>query len=465
MSINLPKMLAPSQGLALRQGVVTGTPDNINLTCSVFIAGNDTAVSLKYMAHVAPVSGDPVWIMQNGTDMLVVGKTKTGAGGTQSASIFGDGLELYHSASTPYIDFHRAANPAGDSNADYNIRFINDATDTIHIAAGSGGRWGHFHIGNTPNACVGAYGWDSNWAHFGCHEAFAASNGYAFMSHSGGDTIVSGRGTTYIRAQSAADRMTFNNECHTSVRLNVTGGIMVWSDWVRVRNSEGLYFENRGGGWNMPGNDWVESYPGGKNVYSGGIIRAGDAYIQTWANAGGHAVISCWGAANSKGWMVRNDGNSWAMYETQFFCRGNDGGDYFNFYRFGDIRLNVPTVPPGDPDLRIANSHQLLRNASNRRLKKNIRPITEEPNPVWDIEPVLYHWKDDAREHGHRFNQRHPKGCPGFIAEDLYDVAPSACTVDTMTGEPNGPDNWALLAYVIAGLKELKGKVDKLEKK
>jgi hypothetical protein len=46
------------------------------------------------------------------------------------------GLELYNPTSTPYIDFHRAANAAGDSNADYNVRLINNAANQLELDGG-----------------------------------------------------------------------------------------------------------------------------------------------------------------------------------------------------------------------------------------------------------------------------------------------------------------------------------------
>lgn len=71
-----------------------------------------------------------VW---NGTFWQNVG----GGGIVPGTSAFYDGIELYQPSSTPYIDFHRAANPAGDGSADYNMRLINSASGTLRLTGGS----------------------------------------------------------------------------------------------------------------------------------------------------------------------------------------------------------------------------------------------------------------------------------------------------------------------------------------
>lgn len=57
-----------------------------------------------------------------------------------SALVYDAGLELYQGSSTPYIDFHNAANPAGDSGADFAWRLIaNSGTNfTLDYATGTG---------------------------------------------------------------------------------------------------------------------------------------------------------------------------------------------------------------------------------------------------------------------------------------------------------------------------------------
>lgn len=84
-----------------------------------------------------PVIGD-IWFdtsqgalkVWNGTLWIVAGSG--GAG-----SVTSPGIELYHPASTPYIDFHRAANPTGDGGADFNVRLINSASGVLELVSGS----------------------------------------------------------------------------------------------------------------------------------------------------------------------------------------------------------------------------------------------------------------------------------------------------------------------------------------
>lgn len=401
----------------------------------------------------SPVAGD-IWYetdakilwLYNGSGWVVILAQGFVAGTTN----FLDGLELYHPAGTPYIDFHRSANAAGDSNADFNVRLINNAANILHVDGTAA------NVKLESNVWrLGVYESDWSYAHFGHRDWMNTANSrWQFLARNNGWVGV-------------------NASNGQQIDLSNDGNLKVWvrsdgihsNDWMRCDTSGvGIYFAPGDGGWKMHnGDSWIYAH-NDKDIYTGNHMRAGDAYMRTWGGGGGHSIFSCWGASNTKGFLTRNDGNEWVMMETQFFIRGNDGGDYFNFYRFGDVRLNVPTVPPGDPDLRIAGSHQLLRNASNRALKKNITSIKPNENPVWDIPTVRYHWKDDKRENGARFNARNPKGRPGFIAEDLFEVAPDATTVND-DGTPNGPDVWSLLAYIIAGMQELKKQVDKLEGK
>ena len=53
----------------------------------------------------------------------------------------------------------------------------------------------------------------------------------------------------------------------------ITTGAITSRDWFRVKDDNGFYFQDRGGGWNMTDTTWIRSY-GGKNVYCNAEIRA-----------------------------------------------------------------------------------------------------------------------------------------------------------------------------------------------
>lgn len=124
----------PERHVQLRQGVVTAVAASDG-TCSVRLGGvGATAVAgVRRLAGASVTVGMTVWVLQQGYDLLVIGPVALHQWGSSQAF---DGLELYHVSSTPYIDFHRGANPAGDGNADYNMRLINNAAGQLHVLGG-----------------------------------------------------------------------------------------------------------------------------------------------------------------------------------------------------------------------------------------------------------------------------------------------------------------------------------------
>lgn len=64
----------PRKRLRLRQGVVTATatvPNRVTLTIG---GSTDTVTDVRYLASYSPTIADTVWLLQNGTDLLVLGK-------------------------------------------------------------------------------------------------------------------------------------------------------------------------------------------------------------------------------------------------------------------------------------------------------------------------------------------------------------------------------------------------------
>lgn len=141
-----------------------------------------------------------------------------------------NGIELYHPTSNPFIDFHNAANPAGDSGADYDWRFIRNtdhmALQKLGATFFSSGAFrfytdGEFdcnHIGvggdNTLNSGIycgggdlnvrdinfvgqsGAFG--SDYAQFAHWNQRAASDGFGFLQRSTGQVYIAAATGTAI---------------------------------------------------------------------------------------------------------------------------------------------------------------------------------------------------------------------------------------------------------------------------
>lgn len=70
-----------------------------------------------------------------------------------------DGVELYQVSGTPYIDFHRAADSAGDGGADYDIRLINEANDYLVMYGGTFKCPGGFDVNGTTLGGTAGRNW------------------------------------------------------------------------------------------------------------------------------------------------------------------------------------------------------------------------------------------------------------------------------------------------------------------
>jgi hypothetical protein len=180
-----------------------------------------------------------------------------------NAPIYDAGLELYQSAGTPFIDFHRAGSPAGDSNADYNVRLINDVNDALRL-------FGQFrsNAANTSGeSYVGAWGGSAAYTMFGSQQRKAANaNHYVVLFQGSGDD------NTYISASSGVGAVVFrapNNGADIAIfdtaQINFKNGtgadkFRFWNDgefWCQDiglgfadnPNGSGIYFN--GGALNM----------------------------------------------------------------------------------------------------------------------------------------------------------------------------------------------------------------------
>jgi hypothetical protein len=82
-------------------------------------------------------------------------------------------------------------------------------------------------------------------------------------------------------------------------------GAITSDDWFRVKNDNGFYFQDRGGGWHMSDNTWIRSY-GGKNVYCNAEIRANRMSTEGSMVIDGDLVV--------KGNIVLDGDNKWIIH-------------------------------------------------------------------------------------------------------------------------------------------------------
>lgn len=176
----LGSLLAPSpqKQLVRRLGTVTAVTGGTPPTVTATVSGTDIP-GIRLLASASVAIGDVVWIDFNGSDPLCLGKMNNAIFG---GAAFSPGIELYNPSSTPFVDFHRAANPAGDSSADYNMRIINDASGILSVLGGK--------LQVDAAARMGQSGYGSNYAAFGYGAIGIATTTYAFMQEAGGEIYV-----------------------------------------------------------------------------------------------------------------------------------------------------------------------------------------------------------------------------------------------------------------------------------
>ena len=357
-------------------------------------------------------------------------------------SYFSDGLELAHASSTPFIDFHRSADPREAT--DYNIRLIHESVDQLTMHTSAGGRWGAFKIAS--GTIVGAYGWDSNWSHFGSVEAANAQNNYAFMSNRLGDILVN----------------TFNSK---PVILAVNGTARLYVRATLTETNAAMFFANYA---NASGTHAE------RPIQTRGVNTQG---ISIWNQAQGIAP-QIWADVGDQFHLITNPGTAYAPIKASAFNVSSTLRD----------KTNVRTLEKGARD----------------RVKK-LRPIRfkREHTPCANckgkgkISPAEYleHVHGAQRTEDTPANLLKPQPCPlcsqngtpgkvntptvdlnedsdflSFAAEELAEIVPEAVTweptdrLDPMSApRPGGIDMMALLTVAIATIQELDARLDALE--
>ena len=220
----------------------------------------DNITGVRYLASASFSVGDTVLVLQTGNSFVVIGKATTSTYGNPE---FRDGLELYQSASTPYIDFHQAASPAGDSNADYNVRLINDASGYLRFYGG------HLEInGGALNDTLIVSGSGGNLRLNGRDGgAFSAlyQNGGLFRvwnSAAGADIIFVGQ-------------VCNGTEWGLRSNYNIQGVENYAGNWFRnVTGATGWYSNVYGYGLFQQTAGWIDGY-GAPNIATGGWVSGG----------------------------------------------------------------------------------------------------------------------------------------------------------------------------------------------
>lgn len=404
---NLAKMIGGQpEPVRLRQATVTAAPSG-GAAPVQFGAGATAIAGVRHLASANIANGDVVWVLQNGYDLLIVGKV--GAyqiGGTDQtvteplqfpSTITDNKINLWSTSYSIGVRSHTLVFRTGGSNAD--LQFVFEQSGGNRIASMYYGPYGGLaHIGN---AYVGAHPvHGASWAGFG-HWDRQATTEYAFMQASSGDVLVNSGGTT----------------ARVRVLIAGTTKVTIDSGWVTTETPL---------------------------TAKGGAI-GGEGIIGTWST--NHASFGRYGTVNLSGgnpfgYMMRNDGRCWigasstAGNGVVFRLNGNDKYIFSDSGGVADVRFVHLYAVTGNVPVEVSGaSGQLFKTSSSKRFKKNIRdlpvPVKLADNPVMKLRPRRFHWRDDdpgAPPEAHLLNQRHPDGIPGFIAEEIAEVAPD-CVV------------------------------------
>jgi len=201
--------------------------------------------------------------------------------------------------------------------------------------------------------------------------------------------------------------------CNGTVHTFKTDGLHLASgDWFRSYGSAGWYSQTYGGGWYMIDTTWLRTY-NNKRIYSGsGIIRT-DA---------------------TGAFEMPNATTTWS-YNTVRYNTSN--GQLMPYASLGSMKTDVTEVQP------------LLDYLGERSL-------------LYDLRPVIFREADDRTDaDGNPVTTTRGEYSPGFIAEEVHEVAPEI-TYHDRHGDliSYAPD--ALVPHVVAELQRLMPMVETL---
>lgn len=444
-----------------------------------------------------------------------------------SPPILDAGLELYQAASTPYIDWHRASSPAGDGNADFNVRIINDANNVLRLSTLQGintTTGGLFRIGNAYIGSHPVHG-GGGWAGFG-HTNREASGDYQYLANSDGDTLINSGGTAQrIRffINGATELATWNTtRCRFPVNVNIGGNDFTDPETLTLTGgTSGISYRDRSDNAQR----WVTYTSNSTFFFWDGtterlMIERTTGRCQASLGYNGRAIFGMWNGGDTLSMFanlqqVANGPNNYAMLQGN---PANDNRTYLNAPVNGEIRIRrdnsnqaldmkwdaLPNIN-GPLVRRDDGSQQVGRDPSSQKLKDNIRTLKEtddpdsgEDNPVFRLRPVRFNWKHcpqgkNGLINGNKCNERNPNGVVGLLAEEVLEICPDAVfwtkaneeepwdikkgglpPIDPETGEPTtvrkakereitSLDSDRLVAYLIDAVQYLKEEIETLK--
>lgn len=410
--------------IALRMATVTAT--TVSGTCSVAFGRTTGSYPATPIAGVRLIGGavvsvgDQVAVLQTGYDLVVLGKpgaTTEGSGVAKigTASFYGDFAGFAHSSrwaagqyallqesnGTTYINaYQNGIHFRRDNNE---LAVIDDYTDTIRLALKGTDRFGN-------NDCM---------------RFFTDGEIQCWSIGIGGDN-------------------------------NANAGLMVHNNWIRMKATYGLYWEDYAVGWTCSNNgsgsrrNQIVNY----NGYSGALLEMYGQGVR-WTNS----PIIARGLNTDVGFCVHHDGvrNSglWLGWGDGHWRADGDG--YFAWLYAHVIDTS---------SIKGKHSVRALEKGAGRAKIKALKPTRFKRRPSDDKPRVLAErsqgiWRD--QKWNDWVDAEEDRDWVGFIAEEVAEAIPEAAPVDC-NGEIGGVTYGPIIAHLVDLVQELDERLDALEK-
>jgi len=167
-------------------------------------------------------------------------------------------------------------------------------------------------------------------------------------------------------------------------------------------------------------------------------------------------------AESSKAIFVNGNGTVGTLRtngtQTIFYPNSGTSGTHY-----GDTNLKITTSGTADTSIASFNNANgevgsihtsgtatTYNTSSDYRLKENVKPLQSALDVMNKLNPVTFDWKSDGTSY------------TGFIAHELQDVIPIAVTGEKDGEEMQAVDQSKIVPFLVAAIKELSAKIDKL---